>query len=316
MKKFAVLLMAVGIMVQGNAIASNEISLKYDNDTLKSTVAPFKADDVVMLPLRVVMEKLGFKVFYNDATQEVHMIKDAQYSSVKLGSSLAKINGESIMLERVPITLNGTTMVPARFVSLASQKYVGWSVEDNAVILSDTLTNDGIDWSKVVRIDPNELLKNSDFENSTPDNTDQFVWKKYGYGNIKLFDENPYFGKKCILVTDRTSNYSGVSQDVKDILNEKGPGKYSISAFIRTYEDSPSIKKSYSLILRTQGVSEEKAKYAKSSISISDEWTKITVEADLNWTGELKDGLLYFEGADKTDFCDYYIDMCSLTKAE
>ena len=133
---------------------------------------------------------------------------------------------------------------------------------------------------------------------------------------VKLFDENPYFGKKCILVTDRTSNYSGVSQDVKDILNEKGPGKYSISAFIRTYEDSPSIKKSYSLILRTQGGSEEKAKYAKSSISISDEWTKITVEADLNWTGELKDGLLYFEGADKTDFCDYYIDMCSLTKTE
>lgn len=315
MKKSAVLLTAVCISVQSAAFAGTQIGLKYDNTDLISSEAPFRANDVVMLPLRAVMEKLGFKVFYNDETEEVHMLKDARHASVKIGSTVAYVNGQAVELERTAITLNGTAMVPARFVSLASEKYVGWNVEENSVVLSEKLTSDGIDLTKVVKIADNELLKNSDFEITDTD-SDDFGWKKYGYGAMSIHEENPYFGENCILVGSRTSCYSGISQDVRDILNANGPGKYIISAYIRTDEDSPSIKKSYSLLLRTQGSGDEKKKYAKSSISISDEWTKLVLEANLSWSGTLTDGLLYFEGGDKTDLCNYYIDMCSMVKSE
>ena len=315
MKKIAVILTALTIALQSTVYAGGTIGIKFDTDDLKVPEAPFYADNVVMLPLRAVMEKFGFKVFYNDETKEVHMINGSEYAFVKIGSTYANIDGNDTQLERRTITVNGTAMVTARFVSLVTKKYVGWSVDDNSVVLSATMTADNSGDSNALRIADNELFINPAFEKADINSSD-FGWEKYGYANIKVVDDNPLYGKNCIKVVDRTKNYSGLSQDVKEILTKNGPGKYNVSAYIRCDEESPSVKKPYSLILRTKGSADTSTKYDKSTISISEQWTKISVEANLEWSGDLADALVYFEGGDKEDLQNYYIDMCSLTKVK
>lgn len=312
MKRFMVLIIALCILFCTTAFAENTMSIEFDGKVLD--INPFKASDVIMLPLREVMEGFGFKVFFNADTNEAHFLKGDNYSSVEIGSDKGNINGKTVSLGGRAVIVDGISYAPARFIKYASGKYVGWSVEKNSVILKNS-SSAALGGSGAVEIPANELLKNTYFD--IADTQDEgFMWKKYGYGNLSISDENPFFGKNCAYISGRTSNYSGISYDLKDILNENGQGKYVFSAYVRTNDDSESIGNTYSLIIRTQGKNDEKKKYEKASVAISEKWAKITLEADLKWSGELSDALLYFEGADKTDLNDYYIDMCSATKAE
>ncbi len=313
MKRLMLLAALVLVFCCSGAFADSAIGIEFDGKTLDAK--SFTANDTTMLPLRAVMEKYGFKVFFNPDENEVHFIGDSgSYSSVKIGSDKAVVNGKTVNLFSRAMIIDGTAYAPARFVKYASGKYVGYSAEKNAVILK-SVSSSSNNGGKSVEISPNELLKNGYFEISDTQDGG-FAWKKYGYGNFGITDQNPFYGKNCAYISGRTSNYSGISYDLKDIFNENGQGKYTFSAYVRTYEDSDSVGKTYSMIIRTQGKNDEKKKYAKSSVAISDNWTKITLEADIKWSGDLSDALLYFEGADKNDFNDYYIDMCSAQKAE
>lgn len=312
LKRFAAFFTALLLLCQAPACFSEEIGLRLDGNGIKTETAPFFADNVVMVPLRSVMESLGFRVFYNDETKEIFVLKDSEYGSVKIGSSHAVINGDEAVLEAKTVIVNGTAMTPVRFVSRMSQRYISYDLQTHSVIISVKGGSGGE--GEILEISPDELLINPAMENDM--SSADFGWKKYGYGNIELYEDNTVFGKNCIRIKDRTSKYSGVSQDITKILNENGAGTYLFTAYIRTYEGSPSVGNTYSMIVRTQETTAEKEKYAVKSTAISDKWTKITLKAELDFSDELKDGLLYFEGSQDSDLNDYYIDMCSMTKAD
>lgn len=312
MKRTIAFLTALFLLFQSTVCLAG-MGLKYEGEDIKTAQQPFLADNAVMIPLRAVMEKLGFRVFYNDSTDEVHVMKDSTYGRVKIGNQIADINGIPLVMDNKAMISNGTTMIPARFVKAISGKYISWDSKTNSVVIFDKQNT--LAGESAITIPDNELFINPGItiENM---NDPGFGWLKYGHANIEVYSDGAFYGNSCLRVKDRTSRYSGISQDIKEILNKNGAGKYLFTAYVKTYESSPSIGKPYSMIIRIQEETAETKTYTKKNFSMTDKWQKITLETTLEFNTTLKDGLIYFEGSDEKDLNDYYIDLCSMTKVE
>lgn len=83
----------------------------------------------VMIPIRVVMEELGFDVDWEKGTRTV-TIKQAD-TAIKLivNQTSATVNGKKVAMGIAPMLKQDTTLVPLRFVSEQMGLTVGW---DNA----------------------------------------------------------------------------------------------------------------------------------------------------------------------------------------
>lgn len=80
----------------------------------------------VLVPLRGVFEKLGAGVQYAGETHTITAVKGDTTVSLRLGDPNAFVNGMPHPLSVAPRMLNGSTMVPLRFVSEALGAVVKW----------------------------------------------------------------------------------------------------------------------------------------------------------------------------------------------
>jgi hypothetical protein len=89
--------------------------------------APFIKNGSTLVPVRFVSEGLGADVKWNGDTQEVTIISNSNTLILKIGSSEAKLNGESITMPVSPEIINGSTFVPLRFISESLNAKVYWN---------------------------------------------------------------------------------------------------------------------------------------------------------------------------------------------
>ena len=98
--------------------------------------SPIEQNGSVLVPLRGVFEKLGASVAYNGATKTILAVKGATSVSLQIGSTGASVNGVAKTLTSPAQAINGTTLVPLRFVSEALGAAVKWSGPSRTVIIS------------------------------------------------------------------------------------------------------------------------------------------------------------------------------------
>ncbi|OPY55857.1 MAG: Protease inhibitor precursor [Pelotomaculum sp. PtaU1.Bin035] len=87
---------------------------------------PVMINSRVMVPLRGIFEAIGATVTWDAQTQTVKAAKGNTTIQLKIGDSAAYKNGQAIILDSPPQILNGSTMVPVRFVSEALGAEVKW----------------------------------------------------------------------------------------------------------------------------------------------------------------------------------------------
>ncbi|GAX92047.1 copper amine oxidase N-terminal domain-containing protein [Effusibacillus lacus] len=109
------------------------ITVWLDGEPLSFDQPPIKTKDRVLVPLRVIFEKLGSKVEWEGSTQTVTAVKGKTTVTLQVGSKVARKDGKSIPLDVEPITLNDRTLVPVRFVSEALGAKVEWDGAANRV---------------------------------------------------------------------------------------------------------------------------------------------------------------------------------------
>ncbi|WP_046214374.1 N-acetylmuramoyl-L-alanine amidase family protein [Paenibacillus wulumuqiensis] len=122
---FMLALPSIGHAAQQTHINLNgkEISLPADGQvtTVKGSI---------MVPLRVVVEQLGYKVSWSNATQTATIKQGSNTLQLTADSYSASVNNNPVDLEAAPSVHNGTTLVPLRFISENTGTTVKW---DNAV---------------------------------------------------------------------------------------------------------------------------------------------------------------------------------------
>ncbi|KAI7253893.1 hypothetical protein KC345_g11311 [Hortaea werneckii] len=94
-----------------------------------------------MIPIRVVVENLGFEVLWEQTTRKVTVQQDGRSVQLAVGSKTAEADGVSLALNAAPKQNGGTVLVPIRFVSEQFGLSVGWDNTDKTVYLSGGATS-------------------------------------------------------------------------------------------------------------------------------------------------------------------------------
>ncbi|KWX78048.1 N-acetylmuramoyl-L-alanine amidase family protein [Paenibacillus jilunlii] len=90
----------------------------------------------VMIPIRVVVENLGFEVLWEQKSHKVTVQQDGKSVQLAVGSKTADADGVTLALNAAPKQAGGTVLVPIRFVSEQFGLKVGWDNSDKTVYLS------------------------------------------------------------------------------------------------------------------------------------------------------------------------------------
>lgn len=98
-------------------VFASTIGLNINNTDIKTTQAPVLELGTTLVPLRVISENLGAKVDWNAKDKKVTVTKDTDTIILTIGSKQATVNGDVKDLPQAPKQINGTTMLPVRFVA-------------------------------------------------------------------------------------------------------------------------------------------------------------------------------------------------------
>lgn len=95
----------------------------------------------VMVPLRLVVEQLGYKVTWSSSTQTATIKQGNTVVALTANSTTANVNGNAVDLEAAPFVKGGTTLVPLRFLSENTGATVKWDNSSKTVYLSTPSTS-------------------------------------------------------------------------------------------------------------------------------------------------------------------------------
>ncbi|MGO4734839.1 CotH kinase family protein [Paenibacillus sp. 2KB_22] len=87
---------------------------------------PLEQSGRVMVPVNAILETLGAEVTWDKTAKTVTAVLNDQTLVLKIGSSTATVNGETIEIDAPAIIQNSRTLVPVRFISEGLGLTVDW----------------------------------------------------------------------------------------------------------------------------------------------------------------------------------------------
>lgn len=93
-------------------------------------------DGRTLVPLRGIFEALGAKVDWDNATRTATGTKDGIKVVVQIDNQTAYVNGQAVKLDVPAKTINGSTMVPLRFISESLGAKVDWDDATRTAIIT------------------------------------------------------------------------------------------------------------------------------------------------------------------------------------
>ncbi|MCD8239082.1 MAG: copper amine oxidase N-terminal domain-containing protein [Clostridiales bacterium] len=113
------------------------ITVNIDGEELVCDVEPQITEGRTMVPVRVIFEALGAKVFWNDNTKTASAVKDDTMVNMTVGSNILKKNGEKLVMDSVPVIEEGRILVPARYAAEAFGCTAEWDSGTKTVSITD-----------------------------------------------------------------------------------------------------------------------------------------------------------------------------------
>ena len=142
MKKFSfVILLSLFCIIcfssEGNAAAiQSKIILDGNEISMPANVQIQVVNENVMIPIRVVVENLKFKVDWDPKSQGVKIQQDNKIISLTVNRQEATVDSKPVILNASPQVQNETVVVPIRFVSEQMGIVVSWDNMDKTVYLT------------------------------------------------------------------------------------------------------------------------------------------------------------------------------------
>ena len=98
----------------------------HSRNLLRTDVVPQIINGRTMVPMRVIFEALGLYVEWDGETQTVTGTRPGSIIELTIGNETAIVNGESVTLDQPALIIDGSTMVPVRFIGESLGAEVTW----------------------------------------------------------------------------------------------------------------------------------------------------------------------------------------------
>jgi hypothetical protein len=147
MKKYVCILLSCLILFiasTANAATPQKVNVKIDGVIQTFTQPAVIISSSVMVPMRPIFEKLGAKIKWNAGTQTVTATKEDISIKLIINKQSAYVNGKEVKLTVKPVILNGSTLVPLRFVSESLGGTVHWNNATKTATINTTGGASGI----------------------------------------------------------------------------------------------------------------------------------------------------------------------------
>lgn len=161
MKKLRIiilLLFCIFIGLGSNSVsASSGVSIYINGERQSFSNQALIENGVTLVPLRGIFEELGAKVTWNQENKTIDALKGNTKISLNIGSSNAKVNGNTVKLSVPAQTKNGKTLVPLRFISESLGANVQWDQKNQKVTIAGDSNNEEIQNPKLSKIEKKEI---------------------------------------------------------------------------------------------------------------------------------------------------------------
>ncbi|RJE88780.1 hypothetical protein D3P07_12445 [Paenibacillus sp. 1011MAR3C5] len=133
-----VFVLATGVQAQGNTATASEAVKVWINDeeVQFGANAPVEVDGTTLVPVRAVLEALGYTLVWDEAKQVVIAEKYGFSIALQIGNPVGAVNGASKELTAAPQILKGSTYVPVAFISEAIGYELKWDAANRSVLLT------------------------------------------------------------------------------------------------------------------------------------------------------------------------------------
>ncbi len=110
-----------------------DIKLVINGEQIKNAV-PIQQNGTTLVPIRVVSQYLGAEVSWKNPV--ITLSKNDKLIKLTVGSKIAIVNGQKVALDVAPIVMDGTTMVPLRFVAENLSAQANWDKSTLTVMIT------------------------------------------------------------------------------------------------------------------------------------------------------------------------------------
>ncbi len=109
-----------------------------DGRPIRLTTDPIVHGDELYVPIRGVFERFGARLTYSKRSKTVFARRGKRTVSARVGTKLARVNGQNRLLDAPPMLRNRRILIPFRFFADALGAGVIWRPDENRLeILSD-----------------------------------------------------------------------------------------------------------------------------------------------------------------------------------
>lgn len=109
------------------------ITIILDEEVLNLVDPPYIINGRTLLPMRYLFELLEYEVSWVHETRTAIGMKGDTIIELPIGSSIAKVNGEDVVIDVPSMIINDRTYIPARFVAEATGALVTWDNDTRTV---------------------------------------------------------------------------------------------------------------------------------------------------------------------------------------
>lgn len=113
--------------------AAASIRIFLDDKAVRLLNAPFIENDRVLVPMRGILESLGYSVAWQEESKTVLAEKDEIQISLHPDEKTATVNGKAVSIDAPAKIRNGRTFVPLRFLAEYSGAEVTWNQSTSSV---------------------------------------------------------------------------------------------------------------------------------------------------------------------------------------
>lgn len=116
----------LSILIAGTS-AAESIEVKLDEEPLKLSVDPIITEGTTLVQFRPLFEAMGLELKWDNNTKTITGMKDGFTLIMTIDKREALINDQTIEIQQPPRIIEGSTMVPIRFISEATGALVSWN---------------------------------------------------------------------------------------------------------------------------------------------------------------------------------------------